>query len=185
MHAAIAMSPPSPEEGGKVQPVDDLFSCFLFLYGISLPGMMGPIESNLITHSFYSFPFARTHRYLDDIHSNDRSKVAQAERQAVNSVIQGSAADLMKLAMIKMSARIMDWKKEGATGDGTDVAPKILVQIHDELLFEVVANKSDINRLRDAVMRCCAEECVREFRMSVPLKLKCSYGASWGSMAEM
>ena len=38
-------------------------------------------------------------RYLDDIQSNDRAKVAQAERQAVNTVIQGSAADLMKLAM--------------------------------------------------------------------------------------
>ena len=91
----------------------------------------------------------------------------------------------MKLAMIKMSARIMDWKKEGATGDGTGIAPKILVQIHDELLFEVVANESDIHRLRDAVMRCCAEDCVREFRMAVPLKLKCSYGGSWGSMVEM
>ena len=91
----------------------------------------------------------------------------------------------MKLAMIKMSARIMDWKKEGATGDGTGIAPKMLVQIHDALLFEVVANESDINRLRDAVMRCCAEDCVREFRMAVPLKLKCSYGGSWGSMVEM
>ena len=146
---------------------------------------MGWMTIDLTIYAFLLFTFMCMHRYLDDIHSNDRSKVAQAERQAVNSVIQGSAADLMKLAMIKMSARIMDWKKEGATGDGTDVAPKILVQIHDELLFEVVANESDINRLRDAVMRCCAEECVREFRMSVPLKLKCSYGASWGSMVEM
>lgn len=137
---------------------------------------------NSFIHSFVAIWALR---YLDDIHSNDRSKVAQAERQAVNSVIQGSAADLMKLAMIKMSARIMDWKKEGATGNGSEVPPKILVQIHDELLFEVAANEVDINRLRDAVMRCCADECEREFRMSVPLKLKCSYGASWGSMVEM
>ena len=78
-----------------------------------------------------------------------------------------------------------DQGEEGATGNGSEVPPKILVQIHDELLFEVAANEVDINRLRDAVMRCCADECEREFRMSVPLKLKCSYGASWGSMVEM
>jgi len=124
-------------------------------------------------------------RYLDDIQSTDRAKVAQSERQAVNTVIQGSAADLMKLAMIKMSARIMDWKKEGATSAGTSVPPRILLQIHDELVFEVMANPVDVNRLRDAVMRCCADECVREFRMSVPLKLTCSYGACWGTMIDM
>ena len=124
--------------------------------------------------------------YLDDIHSEDRGKVAQAERQAINSVIQGSAADLMKLAMIKMSARIMDWKKEVDAGDGKDrVPPKILLQIHDELLFEVMANEFDILQLRKAVLRCCADDCAREFNMQVPLKLKCSYGGTWGNMTEI
>ena len=126
-------------------------------------------------------------RYLDDIQASDKGKVAQAERQAVNTIIQGSAADIMKLAMIKMSSRIMDWKRDfaGATAGGTGVSPKILLQIHDELLFEVAANDADIQRLKDAVLRCCADECVREFRIAVPLKLKCSCGSSWGSLDEI
>uniref|UniRef100_A0A7S4JPM5 DNA-directed DNA polymerase family A palm domain-containing protein n=1 Tax=Odontella aurita TaxID=265563 RepID=A0A7S4JPM5_9STRA len=125
-------------------------------------------------------------RYLDDICSSDNGKRAQAERQAVNTIIQGSAADIMKLAMLKMSSRIMDWKKECLDSPGGSVVPPmILLQIHDELLFETNANEIDVKMLRDAIMRCCAEECVREFNLKVQLKLKCMYGMSWGSMEEL
>ncbi len=66
-------------------------------------------------------------RYLDDIDSYDTAKKSQAERQAVNTIIQGSAADLMKLAMLKMASRVADWKRE-TNGNSTDksLAPKIL-----------------------------------------------------------
>ena len=53
-------------------------------------------------------------RYID-INSTNDSLRAQAERQAINTVVQGSAADLIKLAMIKMASRIMDWRKEGGS----------------------------------------------------------------------
>jgi len=125
-------------------------------------------------------------RYLDEIQSEDNGKRAQAERQAVNTIIQGSAADLMKLAMLKMASRLMDWNKEGVNTGGTGIAPKLILQIHDELLFEVMANSGDVNRLKAAVLRCCAGECERDLKLKVPLKMTCSVGKSWGvSMQEM
>uniref|UniRef100_A0A7S3V8E1 DNA-directed DNA polymerase n=1 Tax=Chaetoceros debilis TaxID=122233 RepID=A0A7S3V8E1_9STRA len=124
-------------------------------------------------------------RYLDNITNEDRALRSQAERQAINTIIQGSAADLMKLAMLKMASRITDWRKE-RTGNGeSNTPPRMLLQIHDELLFEIVANQADVDRLRSVVTRCCTEECVEEFRLKVPLKLKCSIGTSWGSMKEL
>lgn len=119
-------------------------------------------------------------RYLDEIRSNDSSKRAQAERQAVNSVIQGSAADLMKLAMLKIGSRISDWHKEVPSAGGTGKHPRMLLQIHDELLFEVSNNKVDIQRLKGEVNRCCAEECELDLKLKVPLKVNCSVGTSWG-----
>ena len=118
-------------------------------------------------------------RYLDDIYSLDMKKRAQAERQAVNSIIQGSAADLMKLAMIKICSYILlNWKMD----DVTSPKPKLLLQIHDELLFEVSNKDSDIEQLKDAVHSCCADECRNDLKLKVPLKLSCSVGKTWGSM---
>ena len=64
--------------------------------------------------------------YLDDISSNDGDLKSKAERQAINTVIQGSAADLMKLAMLKMASRITDWRKEGTGDGGTGTPPRML-----------------------------------------------------------
>jgi DNA polymerase-1 len=65
-------------------------------------------------------------RYLDDIDSEDNDKRAQAERQAVNTVIQGSAADIMKLAMLKIAARLSDWNKEALNDGCPGKIPRIL-----------------------------------------------------------
>ena len=48
-----------------------------------------------------------------------------------------------------------------------------------------MARQADVQRLKDTVYRCCAEECVQEFKLKVPLKLKCSAGLTWGSMQEL
>jgi len=114
-------------------------------------------------------------RYID-INSPNDSLRAQAERQAINTVVQGSAADLIKLAMIKMASRIMDWRKEGGS-----MPPKLILQIHDELVFEVAANEADISKLRDSVTRCCTQECQRDLKIKVPLKMDFKVGRSWGS----
>ena len=56
------------------------------------------------------------------------------------------------------------------------------LQIHDELIFEVWANDEELKRVKDAVLRCCGDECVEELKLQVPLNLECSYGFTWGEM---
>jgi len=107
-------------------------------------------------------------RYLDNIVSDNEALKKQAERQAVNSVIQGSAADVMKLAMLKIASRLTDWRKEASDAGGTGMAPKMLLQLHDELVIELMSNKADLERLTVAVKRCCAEECEQELHLRVP-----------------
>lgn len=130
-------------------------------------------------------------RYLDHItNHNDSAKKAEAERQAVNTVIQGSAADLIKVAMIKMAARIQDWNKEygGAISDQNSEIrppPRILLQIHDELLFEVYDHPDEINRLKETINRCCTTECRKDLSLNVPLTLTCKIGSDWGNMKDM
>eukprot|EP00590_Aulacoseira_subarctica_P003908 CAMPEP_0172422942 /NCGR_PEP_ID=MMETSP1064-20121228/9045_1 /TAXON_ID=202472 /ORGANISM="Aulacoseira subarctica , Strain CCAP 1002/5" /LENGTH=62 /DNA_ID=CAMNT_0013164043 /DNA_START=16 /DNA_END=200 /DNA_ORIENTATION=- len=62
-----------------------------------------------------------------------------------------------------MASRIMDWRKEGGS-----MPPKLILQIHDELVFEVAANEADISKLRDSVTRCCTQECQRDLKIKVP-----------------
>ena len=74
-------------------------------------------------------------RYLPDLHAQDHAKRAYAERQAVNSVVQGSAADVIKLAMVRMQGRLNALTPEARRGEYGE--PRLLMQIHDELIYEV------------------------------------------------
>jgi len=123
-------------------------------------------------------------RYLDDINSDDNAKKSQAERQAINTVIQGSAADLMKSAMINMAQNLMRWRDD-ADPNGTRTRPRMLLQIHDEVILEVRLNKRDITRLQAIAQKSCCEDCEDVFGLNVPLLLKCSAGLSWGGMTEL
>ena len=86
-----------------------------------------------------------------------------AERTAVNTVIQGSAADLIKLAMIAIHRRLHDEK----------LAARMLLQIHDELIFEVPAD--EVSTLA-AMTR---EEMAAAAKLRVPLKVDVKVGANW------
>ena len=72
----------------------------------------------------YVTTIAGRRRYLDDINSDDGNRRAQAERQSVNTVIQGSAADLMKFAMVNVARNLRGWTA-GANG-ASGLEPKIL-----------------------------------------------------------
>ena len=102
-------------------------------------------------------------RYLKDINSQNAVVRGAAERNAVNAPIQGSAADIIKLAMIKIHRRMKseDWKS------------KMLLQIHDELVFDVP--KVEV----DALTKMVKEEMENAFTLEVPLVVDVGIGENW------
>ncbi|WBL14079.1 DNA polymerase I [Sutcliffiella sp. NC1] len=102
-------------------------------------------------------------RYLPEITSRNFNLRSFAERTAMNTPIQGSAADIIKKAMINMAGRL---KEEG-------LKTKLLLQVHDELVFE--APKEEMELLKKIV----PEEMERAIKLDVPLKVDYSYGPTW------
>ncbi|CAG4991657.1 unnamed protein product [Parnassius apollo] len=108
-------------------------------------------------------------RYLSDINSNLVFKRSAAERQAVNTTIQGSAADIAKAAMCAVDKKI----------DHYDFKPRLILQMHDELIYELPE--------RDSIQFAKVLKQVMEDTVSlkVPLPVKMKSGYSWGSLKEI
>jgi DNA polymerase-1 len=102
-------------------------------------------------------------RKLPELQSKDPRQKAFGERIAVNTRIQGTAADLIKIAMIRLDRRIRE----------DELPVKMLLQVHDELVFEVEDSRRD--EIRDIV--CTEMEDVAE--LLVPLAVEAGFGASW------
>ena len=102
-------------------------------------------------------------RYLPDINSRNANVRGYAERNAVNAPIQGSAADIIKLAMVKIDQRI---KRE-------NLRAEMILQVHDELNFNVP--EVEVERLTTIVR----EEMESAFSLSVPLKVDIGIGSNW------
>ncbi len=102
-------------------------------------------------------------RYLADINSRNATVRGFAERNAINAPIQGTAADIIKVAMIRIHRR---FKAEG-------VRAKMILQVHDELNFSVPAEEKEL------VERIVLEEMQGAFEMKVPLTADCVWGANW------
>lgn len=105
-------------------------------------------------------------RFLPDINSSTPGIRAAAERVAVNHPIQGTQADIIKMAMVKI-AKELSLQQEDC---------RMLLQIHDELLFEV---RDDIVKERAGAIRLLMEETVS---LKVPLAVKASSGKTWGDL---
>ncbi len=102
-------------------------------------------------------------RYILDITSRNFNLRGFAERTAMNTPIQGSAADIIKLAMVKFAQKMKE----------TTYQAKLLLQVHDELIFEVP--KSEVDSFSEFV-----EEIMENaLQLDVPLKVDSSYGATW------
>ena len=86
-----------------------------------------------------------------------------AERNAINAPIQGSAADIIKVAMIRIYKR---FKEEG-------LRSKMILQVHDELNFSVVPEE------RDRVQEIVISEMQNAYPLSVPLLAECGWGSNW------
>lgn len=102
-------------------------------------------------------------RYLKDINSRNGIVRSAAERNAVNAPIQGSAADVIKLAMINIHNR---FEKE-------NFKSKMLLQVHDELVFD--AHKDELEIIQPIIK----EEMENAFKMSVPLDVEVGLGENW------
>ena len=102
-------------------------------------------------------------RYLPDINSANATVRGFAERNAINAPIQGTAADIIKVAMIHIFQR---FKAEG-------IKSKMLLQVHDELNFSVLPDEKE--RVEQIVL----EEMEHAFQMKVPLMADCGFGNNW------
>ncbi len=102
-------------------------------------------------------------RYLADINSRNATVRGFAERNAINAPIQGTAADIIKVAMIRIHNR---FEKEG-------IRSKMILQVHDELNFSVYPDE------REKVESIVMEEMQSAFQMQVPLIADCGWGANW------
>ncbi|MFA4854079.1 MAG: DNA polymerase I [Candidatus Omnitrophota bacterium] len=105
-------------------------------------------------------------RYIPEINNKNMGIRQFAERQAVNTPIQGTASDLIKLAMIKIAEQI---KEKGLKG-------KMILQIHDELVFDLPVSELDI------LARLAKDKMEHVMKLDVPIKVDMKKGANWLEM---
>ncbi|MBT3561903.1 MAG: DNA polymerase I, partial [Flavobacteriaceae bacterium] len=102
-------------------------------------------------------------RYLKDINSRNPIVRGASERNAVNAPVQGSAADIIKLAMINIQQRIEE----------NDFKSKMLVQVHDELVFEV--HNNELKEMKEMIQN----EMENAYDIKIPLKVDIGTGLNW------
>lgn len=105
-------------------------------------------------------------RFIPAINSSNKTEQAAAERIAVNTPIQGSAADIVKKAMIKVNDALQK----------SDTGAKLLLQVHDELIFECPNSKEKIESVI-SIIKDCMENAEK---LSIPLRVSIEYGKNWG-----
>jgi DNA polymerase-1 len=111
----------------------------------------------------YTHTMLGRRRYLPDLASDNYQRRQMAERMALNAPIQGSAADIIKMAMVAVDGAL----------DAEGLASRMVLQVHDELVFEVVPGER--RRLEELVRR----EMVGVVRLKVPLEVSMAFGRSW------
>ena len=148
----------SPEEGRK----------FIETYFSKYPGMWQYIESvkEQVRRDGYVATMLGRRRYLPDVNASNQHVRQAAERAAANMPIQGGAADIMKLAMIKVHRGI------GEAG----LKARMLLQVHDELMFEVPVG--EVEAVQDVVY----QEMPNALELTVPLVVEVKKGYTWGDL---
>ncbi len=163
---------------------------FGIMYGISPYGLAARLEipqgeaSNIIDRYFKRFPKVHQYikdttlkakkdgyvstlmgrrRYLPDIGSRNKTVQQNAIRQAINMPIQGTAADMIKLAMVRIHDKMMKKKFRS----------RMIIQVHDELIFDVL--KEELDELKKLVEK----EMVSALEMNVPIEVETGIGENW------
>jgi DNA polymerase-1 len=163
---------------------------FGIIYGMNEYGLASrlgitPDEAKIIIHNYFA-QFPKVHdyiigvivqasrkkyvetilgrrRYIPEIDSKDRNTRENAERQAINTTIQGSAADLIKLAMIEIHRYLKQHQKKS----------KMIIQIHDELVFEVP--QEELEEMKQMIQ----QKMEGALSFKVPLKVDIGIGKNW------
>ena len=178
------------DEVSKLQRTKAKTANFGIIYGISTFGLASRLNiprseaKELIDGYFETYPRVKSYmdeciaaarekgyvetlfgrrRILKDIHSANSTVRGYAERNAINAPIQGTAADIIKVAMIRITERIRREKLHA----------KLLIQVHDELNFSVPP--AELDRLQQLVL----DEMAGVMRLSVPLIADCGSGGNW------
>jgi DNA polymerase-1 len=179
----VSLSDVSREQRSQAKTVN-----FGIVYGVSAFGLSNQTNLNrseakaLIDAYYETYPQLKTYirqqvdfarengyvetilgrrRYLKDINSQNSVVRGAAERNAVNAPIQGSAADIIKIAMLRIHEKINDFES------------KMLLQVHDELVFD--AKKSEL----DALTSMIKTEMEQAYKLQVPLVVDVGTGMNW------
>lgn len=182
--------------------------CYGIIYGMGARAMADTLQcdedtARSLTESFHhTYPGIRTYterivsyarqqgyvetlagrrRYLPAIQADNGTQRAQAERQAVNTTIQGSAADVAKYAMLRMERNVRKYANTLRINVAgvPESRVELVLHLHDELVYEV-----PVDRVKSVakVLRSSMENCAK---LNVPLRVKLKAGRSWGEMEKL
>ena len=148
----------SREEGAK----------FIESYFSKYPGISGYLEDvkAKTRETQYVETLKGRRRYIPEINASNYNVRNAAERMAINMPIQGTAADIMKIAMIRVQDRL----------EQENMRTRMLLQVHDELVFETP--REEMDALRDV----CFDEMPAAMDLDVTLKVEAKWGETWGDM---
>ena len=141
---------------------------FIAAYFEKYPGIKAYLETTKTEarRSGYVQTILGRRRYIPEINASNRQVREAAERMAINMPVQGTSADIIKVAMINLDSEISQQK----------LRSKMLLQVHDELIFEVPQEEMEI--MRELV----PEVMSTALALSVPLKVDIKTGTNWGEM---
>jgi DNA polymerase-1 len=156
----------------------DEASRFIDQYFARFPGVVAFMEQTIMEckRQGYVQTLSGRKRWIQGVRdfaaleARKKKVLLEPERMAVNTVIQGSAADLIKMAMIAIHRRLEE---------SSNLEARMLLQIHDELIFEVSPTS------RDRLAQLVAKEMTEAVTLSVPLEIELQAGSSWGDCEKL
>ena len=148
----------APDEGAR----------FIETYFGKYPGIRSYIDSvkAQVREAGYVETLLGRRRYIPEIHSSNHNVRAAGERMAINMPIQGTAADIIKISMVRIQERL----------DALKLRSLMIIQVHDELIFEVP--KDELEQAKAVVM----ELMPSAMTLAVPLEVELKTGYTWGDM---